>query len=76
MSYHLINIHKHNHNSPFKLMEETYEFLDSMAQNNKIMAAVELSDLLGAIKAQAEKLNLTLNDLEIMSNTTVRAFHT
>lgn len=74
MSYHLLKIHKHNHDSPFKLMEESLEFIDSLSQNNKIMAAVELSDLLGALKVQAEKLNLTLEDLEIMNSATTRAF--
>ncbi len=74
MSYHKLKIHKHSHESPFKLLEETEEFIDSLAQNNKIMAAVELSDLLGAIKIQAQKLNLSLNDLEIMNQATTQAF--
>lgn len=76
MSYHKIKIHKHSHTSPLKLLEETEEFIDSLAQNNKIMAAVELSDLLGAIQIQAKKLNLTIKDLQIMNEATVNAFQT
>lgn len=75
MSYHLMNIHKHAHNSPFKLMEESYEYIDALTHNNKIMAAVELSDLLGAVLIQANKLGYTLSDLVAMNDATTRAFN-
>lgn len=72
--YHKIDIVKHGYTSPFKLVEESLEFVDSIAQGNKIMASVELSDLFGAIKRQASLLNLTIEDLDKMSSTTERVF--
>lgn len=74
MSYHKNRIHKHDYKSPFKLIEESHEFIDSLSQNNKIMALVELSDLYGAIEYQANKLGATMKDLEIMANATKSAF--
>lgn len=74
MSYHLITIDKSSINSPFKILEEATEFIDAMAQGNKIMSAVELSDLYGAMKIQAKSLGISMSDLEIMSNTTERVF--
>lgn len=73
--YHKVGIVKHGYTSPFKLVEESLEFVDSIAQGNKIMASVELSDLFGAIKRQATLLNLTIEDLEKMSSTTERVFY-
>lgn len=73
--YHKIDIVKHGYTSPFKLVEESLEFVDAIAQGNKIMAAVELSDLFGAIKRQATLLNLTIEDLDKMSSTTERVFY-
>ena len=72
--YHKINIMKHSYASPFKLVEESLEFVDAIAQGNRIMASVELSDLFGAIKRQASLLNLTIEDLDKMSSTTERVF--
>ena len=72
--YHKIDIIKHSYTSPFKLIEESLEFVDAIAQGNKIMASVELSDLFGAIKRQASLLNLTIEDLDKMSSTTERVF--
>ena len=70
--YHKIDIMKHSYTSPFKLVEESLEFVDAIAQGNRIMASVELSDLFGAIKRQARLLNLTIEDLDKMSSTTER----
>ena len=72
--YHKIDIMKHSYTSPFKLIEESLEFVDAIAQGNRIMASVELSDLFGAIKRQARLLNLTIDDLDKMSSTTERVF--
>lgn len=74
MSYHKLKIHKHHHNSPYKIQEEFNEYIDSLATNNKVMAIQELSDLYGVIENEAEKFNLTMNDLAIMSNVTKQVF--
>lgn len=72
--YHLLSINKYGIYSPFKLHEESLEFVDAIAQGNKIMASVELSDLYGAMRIQANSLGLTMRDLEIMCDATERAF--
>lgn len=59
MSYHEMNITKHSHTSPYKLIEESQEFIDALAHGNPIMAIQELSDLYGCIKRETEKLGFT-----------------
>lgn len=74
--YHVIDIKKHSHLSPLKLVEESLEFADALASGNRIMAMVELSDLYGAVIAQAEKLEVTPEELATMSKCTKNAFVT
>lgn len=72
--YHKLNINKHFFNSPYKLVEEAEEFIDSITQKNKIMAALELSDLYGSLEYQAERLGFTIQELKTMSDATKAAF--
>jgi phosphoribosyl-ATP pyrophosphohydrolase len=74
VGYHIREIKKGKLGESSKITEEYQEFLDALEQNNKVMALVELSDLLGAIEAYVAKYNLTLNDLIYMKNATRRAF--
>ncbi len=74
MGYHLREIKRGVLGEPSKIREELEEFEDALEQGNKIMAGVELSDLLGATKAAAEKLGFTLDDLITMHKATERAF--
>lgn len=74
MSYHKLKIQKHSHTSAFKLLEETYEYLDAISTDNKIMAIQELSDLYGVLKREANKYNISVKDLDIMSNLTEQVF--
>lgn len=57
-----------------KIEEEFFEAQDAELQQNKLMLLLELSDLLGAIEAYAERHNLTLDDLIVMKDATKRAF--
>lgn len=60
-----------------KIKEEVAELEDALEQGNKIMALVELSDLLGAITGflkQEFNGEITLRDLKVMSKATKRAF--
>lgn len=73
--YHLREIERGVFGDVSKIKEEFEEFLESLEQENKIMALVELSDLLGAIEGYTSKnFNLTLTDLLTMKNATQRAF--
>ncbi len=72
--YHVTQIKKSGILSPYKLVEETIEFVDALASGNKIMALVELSDLYGMVKLMANQLDATIEDIAIMSNTTTNAF--
>ena len=77
MSYHLHKINKGVYQEVSKITEEYEEFIDSINQNNKIMALCELSDMIGAIEGYVKKeYNLKLKDLIIMKNATKRAFKT
>lgn len=57
-----------------KILEEAREFEDAILQNNKVMALVELSDLFLAIQQNAEKLNISLDEIKQMALATNRAF--
>lgn len=58
-----------------KIKEELEEAIDAEQQGVKIMVAVELSDLIGAVRHYANKhLGITLEDLIKMSDVTERAF--
>lgn len=74
--YHITQIPKGVIGSSSKILEEVLELIDAEKQDCKIMSLIELTDLVGAIKAYLEKHapNITLKDLETMSNITVRAF--
>jgi alkanesulfonate monooxygenase SsuD/methylene tetrahydromethanopterin reductase-like flavin-dependent oxidoreductase (luciferase family) len=72
--YHLRKIQKHPYGTPEKVTEEIEEFKDAMEQGSKIMAAVELSDVYGALEAVASNLGYTMDDLRRMSDITKRAF--
>lgn len=74
--YHLNEIPKGEIGESSKILEEVLELQDAEAQDAKIMALVELSDLIGAIALYLEKHHpdTTLNDLVTMSKITKRAF--
>lgn len=75
--YHLTDIKRGELGLSSKIVEELNEFLDSEKQGVKIMALLELSDMIGAIEAWL-KINfhdsVTIMDLWQMSNVTQRAF--
>jgi predicted house-cleaning noncanonical NTP pyrophosphatase (MazG superfamily) len=73
-NYHQLKIDKYPHNSPFKLAEESLEFIDAISSNNKIMAIQELSDLYSVIRENAKSLGFSMKDLEIMADTTESVF--
>lgn len=75
--YHLTPIPKGTFGEVSKLEEELAEFKDAMAQNNRVMALVELSDLLSAMDGFLEKQfngEIKVADLLIMAAATKRAF--
>lgn len=74
--YHVTEIPKGALGSSSKLLEEVLELIDAEKQESKIMALVELSDLVGAIRLYLENHaeGISLKDLETFSNITRRAF--
>jgi hypothetical protein len=74
--YHTRPITKGILGEPSKIAEEHDEFQDAVAQGVKIMALVELSDLVGAIHAYlaTHHPGVTLDDLNAMHYVTERAF--
>ena len=73
--YHLRDIPRGEFGEVSKIREEFEEFLESLEQNNPIMALVELSDMIGAIEGYAEKHHkITLDDILALKNATQRAF--
>lgn len=76
MGYHLKQIPKGRLGYLSKIQEEVFELQDAEEQGCKIMALLELSDLIGAIKFYLEKHhpNTSLDDLIIMNEITERAF--
>jgi hypothetical protein len=72
--YHIRKIPRGTFGEVSKIREELAELEDALAQGVKIMALCELSDLYGAVRAVAENLGVTMNDLEKMSDVTSRAF--
>lgn len=74
MGYHIRAIEKGTLGQTSKIREELEELEDALFQNSKIMALIELSDLFGAVRAVAENLGVTMEDLEVMANITKRAF--
>ncbi len=73
--YHLRDIPRGEFGEVSKIREEFEEFLESLEQNNPIMALVELSDMIGAIEGYAEKHhNIKLDDIIALKTATHRAF--
>lgn len=72
--YHLKKIKKGKLGELSKIREELEEAYDAQAQNAKIMLLIELSDMIGAIEAVAEKNGSSLADLIKMQQITKRAF--
>ena len=74
--YHISIIPKGEIGESSKLLEEVLELQDAERQDAKIMALVELSDLIGAIALYLEKHHPStdIDDLIIMSQITRRAF--
>lgn len=74
MGYHRKKIEKGVLGTPSKIREEFEEFEDALSQDNKLMALLELSDLLGAINAYAGQYNMTIDHLWSMTRATQSAF--
>jgi hypothetical protein len=76
IGYHLTDIKKGKLGEISKIYEELLELQDAEQQGCKVMALVELSDLVGAVKHYLEKNHpgIALHDLEIMAEITKRAF--
>lgn len=76
MGYHKRKIKKGKYGKFSKIREEFEEFQDALEQNNKVMALVELSDLIGAIEKYVENKfpGISINDLIIMNRATKSAF--
>lgn len=74
--YHVADIPKGELGDPSKIQEEFMEFLDAIDQDCKVMALVELSDMIGAIAAFLTKYfpGMSIEDLVKMSQITARAF--
>jgi phosphoribosyl-ATP pyrophosphohydrolase len=74
--YHLKPIHKGVFGEASKIEEETLEFLDALRQKNDVMALVELSDLLGAMRGWLAKHHptVTIEHLATMNEATTRSF--
>jgi hypothetical protein len=75
-SYHLKHIKRGVFGEASKIVEETEEFVDALKQNNDVMALIELSDQIGAIRGWLEKYHptITLDHLITMNDATTRAF--
>jgi len=74
--YHLVPITKGQLGEISKIREELQELTDAETQGARIMALIELSDLLGAVKAYLTNHypGFELSDLETMAAITARAF--
>lgn len=75
MGYHINEIERGTFGEFSKIKEEFLEAEDALQQENKVMALVEMADLIGAIEGYCLKNhNITLNDLIKMKEATTRAF--
>lgn len=74
--YHLDNILKGVLGESSKILEEVLELQDSEKQECKIMALLEVSDILGAIEQYVKKHfpGITMEDVKKMSDITQRSF--
>lgn len=76
MGYHLKEIQKGVYGEVSKIEEELRELEDALVQKNRVMALVELSDMVGAIKGFLSNHfpDFTILDLIRMADATGRAF--
>ncbi|MCV9964173.1 hypothetical protein OIU34_20015 [Pararhizobium sp. BT-229] len=74
--YHLKDIPKGVFGEVSKIEEEFLEFKDALKQGNDVMAFIELSDHIGAIRGWLERNHpsITLDHLITMNDATTRAF--
>jgi phosphoribosyl-ATP pyrophosphohydrolase len=72
--YHLRSIEKGILGDVSKIKEEVEELLDANEQGSLIMCLVECSDIYGALEAYVQSKGLTMQDLELFSEITKRAF--
>jgi hypothetical protein len=74
--YHLTEIPKGVIGESSKILEELLELQDAEAQDAKVMALVELSDMIGAVDHYLRRHfpDMTMRDLIAMSDITQRAF--
>jgi len=75
--YHVAKIPEGEFGQFSKLQEEFAELTDAVAQGNKVMALIEMADLLGAMQGYLEQTyrgTVVLDDLLIMAEATNRAF--
>lgn len=74
--YHLADIKRGVFGEDSKIFEEIDEFADALDQGVALMALIELSDLIGAIKGWLAKYHpsITLADLDKMAEVTKRVF--
>lgn len=76
MGYHKRKIKKGIYGDVSKIQEEIEELLDALEQSNRIMALVELSDLVASMQGFLDKNfpGFTIDDLIIMAKATDSAF--
>lgn len=74
MGYHIAEIKKGVLGQPSKIQEELDELNDAIRQDNTILAACELADLYGALRAAAIELGYCMVELETMADATESAF--
>ncbi len=76
MAYHISDIKKGEYGTSSKIQEEIEELMDAEKQKAKIMAIIELSDIIGSVQGYLEKNYpyLTIFDLIKMSDITRSAF--
>jgi len=72
--YHLREIQKGVLGEVSKIVEEVEELVDAHEQGIVLMELVELADIYGAVKARAEKLGHSIDDIVRMADVTQRAF--
>ena len=75
-TYHLDTIPKGVLGDSSKILEEVMELQDSEKQQCRIMALLEVSDILGAIEQYVKKHypGITMEDIKNMSDITQRSF--
>ena len=74
--YHVTDIPRGEIGHSSKILEEVLELMDAERQGCRVMALVELADLIGAVEAYLKHhaAGMTLDDLRAMSAITRRAF--